>query len=417
MPLSLTRHGLPFTRFVLRRFLEDNCRQNAMVLTYTTLFAVVPVMTVMFSVLSAIPSLHHVSAEIQDFVLQHFIPSTGAVVQQHLQEFSRQARGLTVIGLGILFVTALMLLVTIEKSFNQIWKVHEERKGVVSFLRYWAVLSLGPLLLGAGFAISSYLASLKLFSTAASVVSDAVPGLQLIPFVSTSLAFMLLYVTVPNCKVPLKAGFWGGLVAALLFELSKHAFGLFVSQFSSYTLVYGAFAAFPVFLIWIYLSWMIILLGVEISRALVVFRPTGMARRHPVVALLDVLQLFWRKQQRGGTVSDIEAMSILGKREVENWFRFADILQREHIIRRTDEGTYVLARNLDQIRFSDFYRGLPWPLPGPEDLRHLHEDDHWVAVLRPALLRVDDTMTSELGMSLASILRDDDSDSSGVTSA
>lgn len=417
MPLSLARHGLPFTRFVLLRFLEDNCRQNAMVLTYTTLFAVVPVMTVMFSVLSAIPSLHHVSAEIQDFVFQHFIPSTGAVVQQHLQEFSRQARGLTVIGLGILFVTALMLLVTIEKSFNQIWKVHEERKGVVSFLRYWAVLSLGPLLLGAGFAISSYLASLKLFSTAASVVSDAVPGLQLIPFVSTSLAFMLLYVTVPNCKVPLKAGFWGGLVAALLFELSKHAFGLFVSQFSSYTLVYGAFAAFPVFLIWIYLSWMIILLGVEISRALVVFRPTGMARRHPVVALLDVLQLFWRKQQRGGTVSDIEAMSILGKREVENWFRFADILQREHIIRRTDEGTYVLARNLDQIRFSDFYRGLPWPLPGPEDLRHLHEDDHWVAVLRPALLRVDDTMTSELGMSLASILRDDDSDSSGVTSA
>jgi membrane protein len=417
MPLSLARHGLPFTRFVLQRFLEDNCRQNAMVLTYTTLFAVVPVMTVMFSVLSAIPSLHHVSAEIQDFVFQHFIPSTGAVVQQHLQEFSRQARGLTVIGLGILFVTALMLLVTIEKSFNQIWKVHEERKGVVSFLRYWAVLSLGPLLLGAGFAISSYLASLKLFSTAASVVSDAVPGLQLIPFVSTSLAFMLLYVTVPNCKVPLKAGFWGGLVAALLFELSKHAFGLFVSQFSSYTLVYGAFAAFPVFLIWIYLSWMIILLGVEISRALVVFRPTGMARRHPVVALLDVLQLFWRKQQRGGTVSDIEAMSILGKREVENWFRFADILQREHIIRRTDEGTYVLARNLDQIRFSDFYRGLPWPLPGPEDLRHLHEDDHWVAVLRPALLRVDDTMTSELGMSLASILRDDDSDSSGVTSA
>jgi membrane protein len=82
---------------------------------------------------------------------------------------------------------------------------------------------------------------------------------------------------------------------------------------------------------------------------------------------VDILQLFWRKQQRGGTVTDIEAMSILGKREVENWFQFAAILQREHIIRRTDEGSYVLARNLDQIRFSDFYRSLPWPLPTPDD--------------------------------------------------
>lgn len=413
MNLSLAHQLLSFTRLVIRRFMEDNCRQTAMVLTYTTLFAVVPVMTVVFSVLSAIPSLQHVSADIQDFVFQHFIPSTGAVVQERLQDFSRQARGLTTIGIAMLFVTALMLLVTIEKSFNQIWKVHHERKGVVSFLRYWAVLSLGPLLLGAGFAISSYLASISLLSTAASAVSDVIPGLQLIPFVSTTLAFMLLYVTVPNCKVPLKAGFLGGLLAALMFELAKKGFGLFVSQFSSYTLVYGAFAAFPVFLIWIYLSWMIILLGVEITRAIAVFRRTSMARRHPVLALLDILQLFWRKQQLGGTVTDIEAMSILGKKEVENWFQFASILQRERIIRRTDEGSYVLARNLEHIRFCDFYRSLPWPLPAPGDLENLHADDHWVMVLKPALLRVSDTIDNELGISLASILKEDGSESGG----
>lgn len=413
MNLSLAHQLLSFTRLVIRRFMEDNCRQTAMVLTYTTLFAVVPVMTVVFSVLSAIPSLQHVSADIQDFVFQHFIPSTGAVVQERLQDFSRQARGLTTIGIAMLFVTALMLLVTIEKSFNQIWKVHHERKGVVSFLRYWAVLSLGPLLLGAGFAISSYLASISLLSTAASAVSDVIPGLQLIPFVSTTLAFMLLYVTVPNCKVPLKAGFLGGLLAALMFELAKKGFGLFVSQFSSYTLVYGAFAAFPVFLIWIYLSWMIILLGVEITRAIAVFRRTSMARRHPVLALLDILQLFWRKQQLGGTVTDIEAMSILGKKEVENWFQFASILQRERIIRRTDEGSYVLARNLEHIRFCDFYRSLPWPLPAPGDLENLHADDHWGMVLKPALLRVSDTIDNELGISLASILKEDGSESGG----
>jgi len=252
------RQIVSFARFVLRRFLADNCRQNAMVLTYTTLFAVVPVMTVTFAILSAIPSLQHVSTDIQAFIFSHFIPSTGMEVQAKLQEFSEQARGLTVIGIGMLFVTAIMLLVTIEHSFNQIWKVRQERKGVVSFLRYWAVLSLGPLLLGAGFAISSYLTSLRLFSEAASAVGGVIPGLQLLPFITTALAFSLLYITVPNCKVPLKAGFAGGLFAAFLFEMAKGAFGLFVTRFSSYTLVYGAFAAFPVFLIWMYLSWMII---------------------------------------------------------------------------------------------------------------------------------------------------------------
>lgn len=417
MPLSFARHTLPLARLVIRRFLADNCRQAAMVLTYTTLFAVVPVMTVVFSILSAIPSLQHVSGDIQNFVFQNFIPSTGAAVQERLQDFSQQARGLTTIGIAMLFVTALMLLVTIEKAFNQIWKVHHERKGVVSFLRYWAVLSLGPLLLGAGFTISSYLASIHLFSTAASAFSGAVPGLQLIPFVSTTLAFTLLYVAVPNCKVPLKAGFLGGLLAALLFELAKKGFGLFVSQFSSYTLVYGAFAAFPVFLIWIYLSWMIILLGVEITRALAVYRHTSMAQRHPVLAMLDILQLFWRKQQGGGAVSDVEAMSILGKKEVENWFQFADILQRERIICRTDAGGYVLARNLEQIQFSDFYRNLPWPLPSAADLENLHDDDHWVAALKPALLRVNATIDTELFISLASILREDGTESGNEVSA
>jgi len=415
MPFPALHQSLSFIRFVPRRFLDDNCQQSAMVLTYTTLFAVVPIMTVTFAILSAIPSLQHVSADIQDFVFKHFIPSTGAVVQERLQEFSRQARGLTVVGIGMLFVTALMMLVTIEQAFNQIWKVRQARKGVISFLRYWAVLSLGPLLLGAGFAISSYLTSLKLFDTAASVVSDVIPGLQLLPFISTTLAFMLLYVAVPNCKVPLRAGFLGGLVAALLFELAKAGFGLFVSQFSSYTLVYGAFAAFPVFLIWIYLSWMIILLGVEITRALAIFRRTSLINRHPVLALLDVLQLFWRKQQRGGTVTDIEAMSILGKQEMELWFQFTDILQREHLIQRTDDGSYVLARNLEQIKLSDFYRALPWPLPQPADLERLHADDHWVKVLKPALLNVNAAIEHELRLSLATILADETIDNRGAT--
>ncbi len=396
-----------FILFVYRHFMDDNCRQHAIVLTYTTLFAVVPVMTVTFTLLSAIPSLQHVSGDIQSFIFRHFIPATGAVVQERLQEFSHQAGQLTFVGVGMLFVTALLMMLTIEKSFNHIWRVRQARAGIISFLRYWAVLSLGPLLLGAGFALSSYLASQELFTEAASMVQGIVPGMRLITFALTALGFTLLYVTVPNCKVPLRAALAGGFFAAALFELAKRGFGIFVMNFSSYKLVYGAFAALPVFLIWIYLSWSIILLGVEVSRALAVYRDDSRSFRHPVLAILDVLQLFWQRQQKGLTVSDIDAMAVLGKEEVEIWFDFARILQELHIIHRTDTGAYVLSRNLETLDFHDFYRQLPWPLPTPRDLLHLHGDDQWVQALRPALARVNDYMEKELRMSLASIVAED----------
>lgn len=397
-----------FLRFVFRHFMADNCREHAIVLTYTTLFAVVPIMTVTFTLLAAIPSLQHISGDIQDFIFRHFIPSTGAVVQERLQEFSRQASHLTLVGIGMLFVTALLMLMAIEKAFNHIWRVRQERKGVVSFLRYWAVLSLGPLLLGAGFAISSYVASLALFNSAASYVGTLVPGMRLVTFIFTALAFTLLYVAVPNCKVPLRAGLAGGMFAAFLFELAKRGFGIFVGSFSSYTLVYGAFAALPVFLIWMYLSWSIILLGVEVTRALAVYRDDSKGSRHPVLAIIDVLQLFWRRQQEGGVVTDIDAMAVLGKQEVEIWFDFARILQEQKLIQRTDNGGYVLARNLEGVDFFEFYRKLPWPLPTPHDLVRLHGDDHWVQALRPALLKVSACMEEELRIPLATVVAHDE---------
>jgi membrane protein len=402
-------HFRNFVVFVYKHFMDDNCRQHAIVLTYTTLFAVVPIMTVTFTLLSAIPSLHHVSADIQGFVFRHFIPSTGMMVQHRLQEFSHQAGQLTLVGAGMLLVTALLMLLTIEKSFNHIWRVRHERKGIVSFLRYWAVLSLGPLLLGAGFAISSYITSQELFASAASMVRHFIPGMRLVTFMFTALAFTLLYIAVPNCKVPFKAAFAGGLFAAVLFELAKRAFGIFVMNFSSYKLVYGAFAALPVFLIWVYLSWSIILLGVEVSRALAIYRDDSKAFRHPVLALLDVLQLFWQRQQRGLTVSDIDAMAVLGKDEIEVWFDFSRILQEQRIIHRTDTGAYVLSRNLEALDFHDFYQKLPWPLPTPGDLAQLYGDDRWVQVLRPALTRVNEYMEKELRISLASIVAEDGS--------
>lgn len=373
------------SRFVLRHFRHDRSHQHAVLLTYTTLFAVVPMMTVTFAILSAIPAMQAVSDNLQQFIFRHFIPSSGVAIQQHLQEFSRQATHLTAIGSVMLFATALMMLVTIEKAFNEIWRVREGRKGLASFLRYWAVLSLGPLLLGAAFALSSYMMSLRMVSSAADLVNAILPGMRLLTFLFTASGFTLLYVAVPNTRVPVSAALAGGLVAAMLFEGAKHGFALFISHFSSYTLVYGAFAVFPAFLLWIYLSWAIILFGVEVSRGLTMQRLRRGRYHHPVLALMEVLQLFWLRHRQGGTVSDLEVMAVLGEQEETAWLEFAPLLQQQRLIRRTDDGSYVLARDLEALDFFSFYQALPWPLPTLADLAGLEGESPWLARLRPAL--------------------------------
>ncbi len=400
----LYKRSLSMTKFVVRRFLHDDCRSNAAQLTYTTLFAIVPMLTVLFAVLSGIPAMQSLSQEITNTIFSNFLPDTGMKVQTYLNDFARQAGNLTAIGVLMLFVTSLLMLMNIERAFNQVWKVRQPRQNVLSFLRYWAVLSLGPLLLGVAFTVSSYMMSLQMLSDANDLVLRVIPGLQVMPMIFTSLAFTLLYVAVPNCKVPLKAGLMAGVFAALLFEIAKRGFGLFVSNFSSYQLVYGAFAAFPIFLIWIYVSWMIVLLGVEVSRALTLFKEQHYSNRHPVLAMLDVLQLFLRRQQQGHSVSDAEAMSVLGRYEVEIWSDMANLLLNLNYIKKTENGNYVLVRNLDRISFWEFYQQLPWHLPRPEDLDTLHADDNWARELAPHLQRVHEASGRELDLPLGKIL-------------
>lgn len=140
--------GVEFARFLAHRFVTDKAPNSAAALTYTTLFAVVPMMTVMFSMLSLIPAFHGMGESIQTFIFRNFVPSAGEAVETYLKSFTTQARHLTWVGVVFLVVTAFTMLVTIEKAFNEIWRVRQPRRGVGRFLLYWAILSLGPLLLG-----------------------------------------------------------------------------------------------------------------------------------------------------------------------------------------------------------------------------------------------------------------------------
>lgn len=348
-----------FTAFWGRSFRDDGCKESAAALTYTTLFAIVPIMTVAFAILRAVPALQDKSAEIQSWAFDNFAPGAGEQVLSYLNEFSRQAGNLTAIGAVFLFVTSILMLRTIEGSLNRIWRVATPRSGVAGVIMYWAVLTLGPLCLGIGLGISSYLTSLSLVSDTVALLGGMRLWLSLLPLAFTTLMLTLLYVVVPNCHVPLRQGMLGAFLAALLFELAKGGFALFIRMSPSYQVVYGAFAAVPLFLLWIYISWNIVLGGAQLVRALVVF---GEYRRPlpRLQSLLRLLELLWRRQQQGRVLRVGEVRRALRVAGASYWEEFRNLLMTLRLVQRTEQGDFVLIRDLSTVTLAELLDQLPW---------------------------------------------------------
>lgn len=389
---------ISFARFLVKRFLADAAPQSAAALTYTTLFAVVPVMTVTFAMLSVIPAFQGVGEQIQHYLFRHFIPSSGAAVQEHLKVFSAQARQLTWIGVGFLMATALMMLLTIEKAFNTIWRVEQPRRGLSSFLLYWAILSLGPLLLGAGFATTTYITSLALLSG-----PDAVFGasalLQFMPLLLNVAAFTLIYAAVPNARVPLRHALAGGAFTAVLLELARRLFSLYVVFFPSYELIYGAFAAVPLFLLWIYLSWMIVLFGAELVCGLSSSHAWRSRRVPKLLLVLSLLRLFHRFQMHGRAVRLIDVRRAGWPLPEDEWREMTRLLEAERLACRTETGAWALCRDLSQYSLADLLARLPWPLPDPRSLPDTF-DEPWYPAFREALLALHEARAGLFGGSL-----------------
>ncbi|HEX5381330.1 MAG TPA: YihY family inner membrane protein [Acinetobacter sp.] len=394
-----------FVLFVLRRFEADRCREQAGSLTYTTLFAVVPMLTVFLVIISSIKALEPARQQLQQLIYSNFLPKTTIAFDKVLTAFTDKSNNLTVIGILFLFVTTVMMLTSIENVFNRIWRVREKRGGMIGFMRYWTIISLGPIILGSAFVLSSTVASMNLLSShLAGYEVDGAFLLRLISFTLSILGFFILYWTIPNRSVPMKAALFAGIFSASIFELLKNLFGYIMSNFTSYEIIYGAFAALPIFLLWIFLSWNIVLLGVEISYALTAFYTGKEQRRHPVIMLLDILQLFHIKQQSGESMSDKEALDVLGREEIGHWPTYVLLLEQQNLVKRTDNNEYVLVRNLTQVDFWSFYKSLPYPLPRRPDVKNIHADDHeWMQRIGPRFEEADDYLSAKLAMPLASI--------------
>lgn len=278
--------------FVLKRSSEDRIPQIAGSLTFTTVLALVPLFAVTFALFTAFPIFNSFRDALQSFLAGHLMPeSVNDQIFKYLNLFASKAKGLTAAGLIALLVTSVATMMTIESVFNVIWRVPRPRPLAQRVLVYWSILTLGPLLFGASLSISSYV-----FSQSLSLVRTLPTGaewlLSLLPVGLTALGFTLLYTYMPHVRVDWRDALVGGVAAALAFELAKRGFAFYIQKFPTYTAVYGAFAAVPIFLLWVYLSWLVTLLGATLTAILPALRQGHFHHRQfPGSDLLDILTL------------------------------------------------------------------------------------------------------------------------------
>jgi len=348
-----------FLRFLARRFDEDRCIQIASSLTYTTLLSLVPLIVIALTVISAFPAFTDLMTQLKIFLLTHMVPEVaGTIITVYMPQFSTKAAHLTAAGIAALAVTALMLMLTIEHAFNLIWRVRTPRPLLQRFLTYWVVLTLGPLSIGASLSLTSYLVSYSL-GYVAFIPALGVAVLKIVPVLITTLVFSLLYLAVPNRYVPIGHALAGGLVAGVGLELMSKGFTAYILHFSSYTLVYGAFASLPVFLIWVYLSWLVIVAGAVVAASLSYWRGGAWRiERTAGQSYFDALRLL-RALRRGQQCGAAPSLQMLRRETHLALETLEDILRQlrdAKLVERTARQGWMLARNATDISLADVFR-------------------------------------------------------------
>jgi len=363
-----------FALYSLRRFNADGCFAASGALSYTTLVSLVPLAVIALGSLSSFPIFAPVRDQLLGLVLENFVPSIGAQAAWWFRAFADSATQTTAIGAAGIAATSILLLVTVEDQLNLIWRVTAPRPWVQRILAYWALITLGPLLVGVSLSLSTYFdiaARQAGFGQEALAwfASSWLHGIaRAVPALLEFFALTLLYGLIPNCAVRWRDGALGAVIATLTIEILKVGFSIYISATSFYSTVYGALAVIPIFLLWMYISWMAVLVGAVVAAALPNWRideritkvPAGGVRLGLSLALIAALA---RAQRRGETRSTPALAAELG---------VATTVIDEHIkplaeagfAAHTQSGRWVLAWSLESATLHDLYEALHLPLAG-----------------------------------------------------
>jgi membrane protein len=346
-------------RLVVARFAEDRCIQVAGNLTFTTLLALVPLFTIALTLFAAFPVFEDWSNAFKIFLLTTLVPEVGGkVITVYMQQFADNAAQLTAVGIAFLAVTALLLLMSIEKVFDDIWRARRPRTVVQRLVIYWTTLTVGPLLIGASLSITSWLVAQSMLSVGgAQDTHDFL--LRVVPVLLNGAAFALLYLTVPNRRVRVRDALAGGMAAALVFEAMKRGFGLYMQLVPTYDLIYGTFAILPIFLLWLFLSWVVILLAAVLVAVLPQWR-LGVERSGPggetgffrALRLIELLHVARRQAETPG-VSRLAMRSGMTEEAADT---LLEAMESKGWVRRVEPAGWILALDLASLRLADVYR-------------------------------------------------------------
>jgi membrane protein len=343
---------------LVTRFREERVTQTSGSLTYTTLLSLVPLFTVALAITTAFPVFDEWLGTLQLFILENVLPDTPAVdtIIEQINSFSQNAARLTAIGIAGFVVTSVMLMLTVDNALNRIFRVQRRRTILQNVFIYWAVITLGPLLIGAS--LSGTYVALRQTVSALQFDFLAETLLGLVPFLLTCGALMLLYGVVPARRVEWRHALLGGLLAGIGFEIAKRGFAIYLSKVPTYTLIYGAFATIPIFLIWLYMSWLVVLTGAIFTAMLPVFRAKPERHRVPGEDLADALGVLGAlaKAHREGRVI---ALNTLARQQRILPDRAEQVLERAAALGwavRSERDGWVLARDPSTIHIAEVYR-------------------------------------------------------------
>lgn len=312
-------------KYAVQRAQEKKLAQVASSLTYTTVLSLVPLLAVVLSLFTAFPLFAEFRYALENFLAGTVLPSgVSDTVMGYLNEFAAKASGLTTVGGLALIVTSIMLFRTIDDAFNDIWQVETRRPLRQRILVYWALLSLGPILVGASLWAISMLAreSLGLVGDLPALGNIA---LTLLPLLLTGGGFSALFFTVPNRSVRWKDALIGGFLTAVILETLRVGIAYYLSKFPSYAIIYGAFATIPVFLLWVYISWLVVLLGATVTALLPALRQRRWAQQHytgaafvDAVRVLHTLWDTWQSRRPGRAIGELCDDLTLHQDELDN---------------------------------------------------------------------------------------------------
>lgn len=371
------------------RFREDRLGLTASSLTFTTSIALVPFFTVALALFTAFPMFAKLQTSVQDWLIQSLIPDNIArQVLGYLTQFAGKASKLGVAGLAILLATALSLILTIDKTLNSIWRVRKQRPLPQRVLIYWAAITLGPLVLGASLALTSYAIS------ASRGIVGVMPGgvrflLDVVEFFLLAAGTAALYRYVPNTYVKWNHAWAGGLFVSTGIELAKKLLAVYLSSVPTYSAVYGTFATLPILLVWIYLAWVIVLLGAVIAAYLPILM-AGVVRRGTshgwqFQLAIEVLQQLHRAQgtpARGLNLTQLVhglQVDALQLEPVLETLAALDWIQQLSELQTTDDARYVLLANPDTTALAPLVERLL--LQPATSIENMWKNSRWPALL------------------------------------